>query len=80
MSSISESPNTIIVTNPPSNNSHVLISLNAGTQIHPKLSGSNYPAWRVQFNALLVGYDLIGYVDGTHPCPPKHNSQRYHQS
>ncbi|KAJ1406402.1 gag-polypeptide of LTR copia-type [Sesbania bispinosa] len=38
-----------------------------------KLSGStNYPAWRVQFNALLVGYGLKGYVDGSKPCPAKY--------
>ncbi|CAB4285882.1 unnamed protein product [Prunus armeniaca] len=23
------------------------------------------------FNALLLGYDLLGYIDGTHSCPPK---------
>jgi len=34
-----------------------------------KLTRSNYPAWKVQFNALMVGYDLLGFVDGTKICP-----------
>ncbi|CAA0842104.1 Unknown protein [Striga hermonthica] len=55
---------------PPSSNLLSLITLNTGTQIPIKLDGTNYPAWRVQFNALLIGYDLQGYVDGTNPCPP----------
>ena len=29
-----------------------------------KLIGSNYLAWRVQINALLVGYNWMGFVDG----------------
>ncbi|GAU23053.1 hypothetical protein TSUD_337010 [Trifolium subterraneum] len=49
-----------------------LIILNAGSQLCIKLDGDNYPAWRIQFMALLTGYDLIGYVDGTKPCPSKH--------
>lgn len=34
-----------------------------------KLNGSNFPAWKVQFNALLVGYDLLGFIDGTKTYP-----------
>jgi hypothetical protein len=49
-----------------------LIILNAGSQLCIKLDGDNYPAWRIQFMALLTGYDLMGYVDGTKPCPSKH--------
>ncbi|CAA0835917.1 Unknown protein [Striga hermonthica] len=48
-----------------------LVTLNTGTQIPIKLDGTNFPAWRVQFNALLIGYNLQGYVDGTNPCPPQ---------
>ncbi|GAU16981.1 hypothetical protein TSUD_37390 [Trifolium subterraneum] len=32
-----------------------------------KLNGTNFPSWLVQFNALLIGYDLFGFVDGTKP-------------
>jgi hypothetical protein len=48
-----------------------LIILNASTQLSIKLDGDNYPAWRIQFMALLTGYDLMSYVDGNKPCPPK---------
>ncbi|CAJ2633340.1 unnamed protein product [Trifolium pratense] len=34
-----------------------------------KLNGTNFPSWLVQFNALLIGYDLFGFVDGTKPSP-----------
>ncbi|GAU26108.1 hypothetical protein TSUD_225710 [Trifolium subterraneum] len=36
-----------------------------------KLTSHNYPAWRVQMNALFIGYDLTGYIDGTTKCPPE---------
>jgi hypothetical protein len=45
---------------------------NAGSQLCIKLDGENYPAWRIQFMALLTVYDLMGYVDGTKECPSKH--------
>ena len=48
-----------------------LIILNVGSQLSIKLDGDNYPAWTTQFMALLTGYDLIGYIDGTKPCPSK---------
>ena len=48
-----------------------LIILNAGFQFSIKLDGDNYPAWRIQFMALLTGYDLMSYVDGTKLCPSK---------
>jgi len=34
-----------------------------------KLNSTNFPAWMVQFNALLIDYDLFGFVDGTKPSP-----------
>ncbi|KAK0600800.1 hypothetical protein LWI29_018485 [Acer saccharum] len=47
-----------------------LIAINS-TQIPVKLSKSgNYAAWRSQFENLLFGYGLMGYLDGTKPCPP----------
>ncbi|KAI4300003.1 hypothetical protein L6164_033423 [Bauhinia variegata] len=58
-------PNTL-----PTQNDHLVV-LNAGSQLYIKLDGGNYPAWRIQFNALLIGYDLQGYIDGSTPCPSK---------
>jgi len=48
-----------------------LIVLNAGSQLSIKLDGDNYPTWRIQFSALLTGFDLFGYVDGSNLCPAK---------
>ncbi|KAJ0979781.1 hypothetical protein J5N97_015255 [Dioscorea zingiberensis] len=48
---------------------HSLIAINVTAQAPLKLTATNYAAWRAQFNSLLIGYDLLGYVDGTLPCP-----------
>ena len=49
-----------------------LVYINSSTQISQKLSkNGNYAAWHSQFTNLLFGYDLIGYIDGTIPCPSK---------
>jgi hypothetical protein len=56
---------------PPPPPGNQLVFLNVGSQIYIKLDGENYPAWLIQFRALLTGYDLFGYVDGTKPCPSK---------
>lgn len=34
-----------------------------------KLDHSNYLLWRSRFLPFLKGHQLIGYVDGTLPCP-----------
>lgn len=36
-----------------------------------KLTSTNYPAWRVQMNALFIGYDLTDFIDGTKVCSVK---------
>ncbi|GAV73897.1 UBN2_3 domain-containing protein [Cephalotus follicularis] len=54
-SSDSSSPQAII--QPPVANIHHFLSI--------KLNASNYLIWRSQFLALLRGYDLLSYVDGT---------------
>lgn len=46
---------TIPITNLPSG-----VAFNTQTSI--KLTNANFPAWRVQFNALLVGYEFIGLL------------------
>jgi len=51
---------------PLADNKNVMV---LNTQSSIKLTGSNFPAWKVQINALLVGYDLVGFVDGTKMCP-----------
>ncbi|CAL2238106.1 unnamed protein product [Prunus armeniaca] len=61
---------TPIITNTNSNTISSLITINAAAQLPVKLTPTNYPSWRAQFNALLIGYDLLGYVDGSSTCPP----------
>ncbi|XP_019417294.1 PREDICTED: uncharacterized protein LOC109328330 [Lupinus angustifolius] len=58
--------------NTPSSNIDKLVVLNVGSQLYIKLDGENYPAWRLQFISLLTGYDLLGYINGSIICPPKH--------
>ncbi|KAF7151361.1 hypothetical protein RHSIM_Rhsim02G0160900 [Rhododendron simsii] len=64
-------PVTSVVSVPSTASNPVLISINAAAQLPLKLSPTNYLSWRAQFNALLIGYDLMGYVDGSHSCPPQ---------
>ncbi|RVX08949.1 Retrovirus-related Pol polyprotein from transposon RE2 [Vitis vinifera] len=46
-----------------------LIAINATQQITARLTPTNFPSWHAQFESLLLGYKLFGYVDGTHTCP-----------
>ena len=49
-----------------------IIALNS-TQVPIKLSkGGNYTAWKSQFENLLFGYGLMGFLDGTYPCPSEY--------
>ena len=60
---------TLIVSASASLNSNATLIAIANTQIPLKLTPMNYPTWSAQFDSLLIGYDLIGYIDGSHPCP-----------
>lgn len=63
--------------NPDHNNSNIIaISQNKNvmtlnTQHSANFLGSNFLAWRAQMDALLVGCDLLHFVDGamTYPFP-----------
>ena len=62
------------ITNLQSTTEAPLIALNIATQINEKLTPSTFPQWRAQFEALLIGYNLINYVTGYKPCPLQDNS------
>ena len=67
-SSSIQTPETAVVTvNPPLVG---LISFNAAAQFPLKLTQYNYPTWRAQFDSLLYGYNLLGFLDETIPSPP----------
>lgn len=57
-----------------SNSSSSLVAINVAAQTPIKLMPTNYCAWRMQFQIVLIGYNLIGYVDGSLPYPPTHLS------
>ncbi|XVF72799.1 hypothetical protein PTKIN_Ptkin12aG0149000 [Pterospermum kingtungense] len=64
----SGSPSTITSTNFLStDNQNVMITINSTAQLPIKLSPLNFSSWRCQFNFILVGYNLQGYVDGSFP-------------
>ncbi|KAF8413145.1 hypothetical protein HHK36_001121 [Tetracentron sinense] len=58
------------ISTPPSPTDTPLIALNISAQINEKLTPSTFPQWRAQFEALLIGYNLLDYVTGDNPCPP----------
>ena len=57
---------TIINTN---DHHSTLITINVAAQTPVKLTSTNYLAWKLQFQTLFIGYDLHGFIDGSHPCP-----------
>ena len=69
----SSSANSVVLTtgNTLSSQPNTLISINVATQMPFKLNKMNYASWRAQFTNFLFGYDLLGFLDGTTPCPPE---------
>ena len=55
-------------THPISSTENALITLIITTQIK-KLTPSTFSQWRAQFEALLIGYNLLDYVHGVSQCP-----------
>jgi hypothetical protein len=47
-----------------------LITINTTAQTPLKITSTNYISWKLQFETLFIRYDLIGYIDGSTPCPP----------
>ena len=68
-SSSNPTPTFTPTTQPPSTTDNPLVALNITAQINEKLTPSTFPQWRAQFEALLIGYDLLDYVEGTFLCP-----------
>ncbi|GMY20342.1 hypothetical protein FCV25MIE_15581 [Fagus crenata] len=70
MSSSSNQNQTVnLNTQPFSTTATPLIALNITAQINEKLTPSTFPQWRAQFKALLIGYDLLDYINGAALCP-----------
>lgn len=65
----SESNDVISSLPPPSDCNTILISINTAAQAPLKLTPNNFLSWHAQWNGLLIGYNLKGYLDGSFPCP-----------
>ena len=52
-------------------NESQLVTINVAAQAPLKLTSNNYVSWKLQFQTLFIGYDLLGYIDGSKPCPPE---------
>ena len=42
-----------------------------------KLDDSNYLNWNFQIQLLLESNGTLGFIDGTHPCPPSATTGAY---
>ena len=45
-----------------------LIAINVSAQAPLKLNATNYLSWKLRFNTLFIGYDLIDFIDCSKPC------------
>lgn len=48
--------------------SKILITINVAFQTPLKLTPSNYNDKKIKYNIVLVGYDILGHVDGSLSC------------
>ncbi|KAA8535282.1 hypothetical protein F0562_030285 [Nyssa sinensis] len=51
--------------------SPIFLLSNICNLITTRLDSSNYVAWKFQISSILKAHSLIGYIDGTYPCPNK---------
>jgi hypothetical protein len=71
MAETSQENTATIVSNPAITAPNSFIAINVVAQLPLKLTPINYLTWRAQFNALLIGYDLLRYMDGSYLELPK---------
>ncbi|GKV02423.1 hypothetical protein SLEP1_g14860 [Rubroshorea leprosula] len=70
------SESTTTITSPISTNATIpigqntIITFSAVAHFLLKLTPSNYPSWWAQFLSILTVYKLIGFLNGSKPCPP----------
>ncbi|KAJ8624154.1 hypothetical protein MRB53_032684 [Persea americana] len=49
---------------------------NISNLVSIKVDRHNYLLWRAQFEPLLMSHDLMGFVDGSNPCPEKYQRDK----
>jgi len=74
MASSSKQTSNFSLNTQPFSSDKPLISFNITIQINEKLTPSTFLQWHAQFEALLIGYDLLDYVNGTFICPTHENN------
>lgn len=76
--SLSSKTNSVSMAFPAKTHTQTPISINAIGQLPHKLTSSNFPSWSATLYSLLLDYDLMGFLDGTHPFPaPYAHSSRW---
>ena len=65
----------MVISSEPILANRTLVVINVATQAPLKLTNTTYFPWKKQFDALLIGYDLYGFIDGTLPCPSPNGSK-----
>ncbi|CAL2268722.1 unnamed protein product [Prunus armeniaca] len=74
MGSDNSTSDVVLTHNSNNSSSHSLITINVAAQLPLKLTPFNYPSWRAQFKALLLGYDLLAMWMALSPCPASNNT------
>lgn len=54
-----------------------IVQLNSPTQFPIKLTAANFPVWSRQVQSTLIGFDLVGYIDGTINAPNKFTNEAH---
>ena len=49
-------------------------ALNVGNFVSIKLTQTNYKLWKTQIMGLIESQDMIGFINGEYPIPPKPQS------
>ncbi|XVF74916.1 hypothetical protein PTKIN_Ptkin13bG0148600 [Pterospermum kingtungense] len=68
---MSVSPTISTLTLTSSGSKTPLITIDAAAQLPIKLNPFNFPSWGAQFNSLLYGHNLYGYIDGSISKPSR---------
>ncbi|KAH0682248.1 hypothetical protein KY289_020000 [Solanum tuberosum] len=67
-----DSSSRATVTNTTNITSHlgeVLVCINAAAQLPLKLTSINFVSWKTQLHSLLIGYNFMGYINGSVQVP-----------
>ncbi|GFP99708.1 hypothetical protein PHJA_002114900 [Phtheirospermum japonicum] len=64
-------PSSVTTTTGESSAIPVIVPLSARHDLPIKLTHKNFTSWRAHLYALLRGHNLLGFIDGSRPCPAR---------